>query len=390
MDVKKRYLSKFIEEDLKEKMVFLGGARQVGKTTIAKEIISKDFKSSYYNWDKMESRRSALKGEWPSDKELIILDEFHKYKKWKTWIKGEYDTYKDKYHFLLTGSAHLNIYRRGGDSLQGRYHYYTLHPFTIAEIKKLTPEIKIGNEIKFIKKIKQDDLETILQFGGFPEPLFKQDSRFLRRWHNERLERFFAEDIRDLTMIKDFGNLTLLADLLPEKVSSILSINSLAQDLQVNFRTISNWIDVFEQFYYCFRIPPFQSRKIASVRKEKKLYLWDWSQIQDEGARLENCVASHLLKFCNWLYEYEGHKASLSFLRDTTGKEVDFIVTIDNIPWFAVEVKNSDADVAKNLIYFKEKLSIPQTFQVVKKCNKERMQGGVLIINAATFLASFI
>ena len=128
----------------------------------------------------------------------------------------------------------------------------------------------------------------LYKFGGFPEPLIKQNHRFLRRWHNERTERFFKEDIRDLTMIRDFGNLTLLSDLLPERTSSILSINSLAEDLQVNFRTVANWLDTFELFYYCFRIPPYQSKKIAAVRKEKKLYLWDWSVIEEDGQRLEN------------------------------------------------------------------------------------------------------
>ena len=141
MIVKKRYLTKNIREDLKEKMVFLGGPRQVGKTTAARDLISRNFKSSYYNWDKLSNGIAALKGEWPPDSDLIILDEFHKHSKWKTWIKGEYDTCKDRYRFLLTGSTRLNIYRRGEDSLQGRYHYYTLHPFTVAELNSLTPDV---------------------------------------------------------------------------------------------------------------------------------------------------------------------------------------------------------------------------------------------------------
>jgi len=174
--------------------------------------------------------------------------------------------------------------------LQGRYHYYTLHPFSIAELISSKPLIKPLQELVFKEGSLDDEFNALFDFGGFPEPFLKQNRRFLRRWHMEKTERFFSEDIRELTFIKDFGNLALLADILPDKTSSILSINSLAEDLQVNFRTIANWLDTFEQFYYCFRIPPFQSKKIAAVRKEKKLYLWDWSAIEEDGQKLENFI----------------------------------------------------------------------------------------------------
>lgn len=391
MSIKDRYLTEKIQEDLKEKMVFLGGPRQVGKTTAARDLIAKNFITSYYNWDKLSDRRIALKGEWPPDYELIILDEFHKHTKWKTWIKGEYDSYKDQYRFLLTGSARLNIYCRGGDSLQGRYHYYTLHPFSIAEINRLDPDTKPFDKLVFHDSPDPEIFSALYTFGGFPEPLIKQNHRFLRRWHNERTEQLFKEDIRDLTMIKDIGNLSLLSELLPEKTSSILSINSLAQDLQVNFRTVANWLDTFELFYYCFRIPPYQTKKIAAVRKEKKLYLWDWSVVEeDNGQKLENFVAAHLLKYCNYLYAYEGYKVSLSFLRDSTGREVDFLVSCDNKPWFSVEVKNNDSSPSKNLFYFKEKLSIPYNYQIVKKCRNERMHKGIRVMAVDKFLTAFI
>lgn len=390
MIIKSRYIESFIIRDLKVKMVFLGGARQVGKTTVARKLVSSNFKSHYYSWDKMESRRTALKGEWPIDADLIILDEFHKYSKWKSWIKGEFDTHRKRFSFFLTGSAEHNISPRREDSLQGRYHYYTLHPFSAPELSGMKPDFWPGDEPVFRTGIMKKDVELLMKFGGFPEPVIKQDSRFLRRWHNERIERFFKEDIQVLTMIKDFGSLTVLADMLPEKASSILSINSLSEDLQVNYRTVVNWIDVFEQFYYLFRIPPFQTKKIASVRKEKKLYLWDWSSIEDEGKRFENLVASQLLKFCNFLYEHDGHKVMLYFLRDSTGRETDFLVTLDDKPWFALEAKLSDTDISKNLLYFKEKLKIPFCYQVTLKGKKEFMKTGIFVLGAEKFLSAFV
>lgn len=388
MKLENRYLSGAVEEDLSEKMVFVGGPRQVGKTTLARDCVASKYKASYYSWDKIDQRNKALRGEWNPDVELILLDEFHKYREWKSWIKGEYDVYKNKYRFLLTGSARLNVYRKGGDSLQGRYHYYTLHPFSYAEINSFTPQVQPGQELSF--KEKGTGLDALLIYGGFPEPFIKQEARFLRRWNNEQLERLFKEDVRELTNIKDMGSLTLLANLLPGKVASILSINSLANDLQVNFRTVSNWLDVFETFYYCFRIAPYQSKMIASVRKEKKLYLWNWSRLEAEGPKLENLVALHLLKYCDYLYDYEGWKVSLFYLRDSTGREVDFLLTLNQEPWLAVEVKTKETKLSGNLVYFKEKLGIPYCYQIVHHSMDDFIKGGIRVMPIEKFLTAFI
>jgi len=390
MTLKNRYLIKPIIDDLKEKMVFIGGPRQVGKTVLAKKLIGDHFSMSYFNWDKFSERQKALKGMWPSETQLIVLDEFHKHSKWKTWIKGEYDTVKDKYKFILTGSARLDIFRRGGDSLQGRYHYYRLHPFSLSEIAGRLKIPEPLQKLSFSNKQYKNDHKLIFKFGGFPEPLFKQNERSLRRWHNERAERFMEEDIRDLTRVQDIGNLSLLLELLPERVSSILSINSLTEDLQVNFRTIANWLDIFERLYYSFRLPPFHSRKIASVRKEKKLYLWDWSLIEDHGDRLENMVASHLLKFCHFLTDYEGWKTDLHYLRDSTGREVDFLVTINNKPWFTVEVKLKKKQLSKHLKYFKEKLNIPFAYQIIGEDDIDFEKNDIRVISSSKFLTALI
>lgn len=390
MELKERYLLNPVMEDLAESMVFIGGPRQVGKTTLARDLIGKHFLSSYYNWDKIELRLKALHGEWSPDTQLIVLDEFHKHRGWKSWIKGEYDVYGKKYKILLTGSARLNIYRKGGDSLQGRYHYFTLFPFTYSEINGSLPTIEPGQELTFCPEVNKGTLDMLFKFGGFPEPLLKQNPRFHRRWHNERIERFFKEDIRELTMIKDFGSLALLTSLLPDKVSSVLSINSLANDLQVNFKTATHWLDVFENFYYCFRIPPYQTKKVAAVRKEKKLYLWDWPLVPGDGPRIENLVALHLLKFCNYLYEYGGWKVSLYFLRDSTGRETDFLVTYDERPWFAVEVKTNDKKLSNHLLYFKEKLAIPYCYQAVYDFNEDFIKGGIRVLPVAKFLSALL
>jgi predicted AAA+ superfamily ATPase len=389
--IKKRYLTEFVVEDLAEKMVFIGGPRQVGKTTIARDLIAKQFnQSGYYNWDSKSDRRKIMQSNWPGNADLIIFDEIHKYKKWKSFVKGEYDTLKNKYHFLITGSARLDLYRKGGDSMLGRYHYYRLHPFSLAELigKVTIPEVM--KEIPIRLRREKETLKALDKFGGFPEPFLKQNTRVLRRWHNEKTERLFREDIRDVEQVRDIVSMQLLGDLLPEKTGSLLSINSLREDLEVSHRAVSSWLNILESFYYCFRIYPFVGKNFRSLKKEAKLYLWDWSEVENEAVRFENCVASHLLKLIHFLRDYEGYKANLYFLRSVEKKEVDFFVTIAEKPWFAVEAKMNDTNVSPHLFYFKEKLNIPFCYQVVKKGDVDSFIKGVRIVSADRFLAGLI
>jgi len=388
---RERYLTDDILDDLNEKMVLVGGARQVGKTTLALKIISKRFsENSYYNWDFPPDRKKLLSFEFPGDDALLIFDEVHKYRKWKRLIKGIYDSYKTKYKIIVTGSARLNVYRKGGDSLQGRYHYYTLHPFSLAELYGIKNKVIPLTGLSFHQGNYNDGVEQLFKFGGFPEILFKQSERSLRRWHNEKLERLFREDIRDVENLRDIGSVKLLGDMLPSKVASPLSINSIREDLEVSHRAITKWLDVLEQFYYHFRIYPYHSKATRSLRKGPKLFLVDWSEVEDEGLRFENMIASHLLKFVHYLNESEGYKIKLNYLRNVDKKEVDFLVSADGIPWFAAEVKLNDTQPSQNLFYYKERLKIPHLFQVVMKKDIDFMKDNVRIISAGKFLNGLI
>jgi predicted AAA+ superfamily ATPase len=389
--LKKRYLTPFIVEDLKQKMVFVSGPRQVGKTTLSKELITDFYPHfGYYNWDFKEDRKLVLAARWPTEAHLIILDEIHKYRKWKTLIKGYWDKFKEKYTFLVTGSARLNIFRRGGDSLQGRYHNYRLHPFTVAEYGNGKNSIVPLEELPIKSINHQKELEILFHFGGFPEPLLKQNDRHLRRWHREKTERLFREDILELEMIRDMGNLQLLCDMLPQKVSSLLSLNTIREDLEVSHKAVSHWMKVLETFYYCYRIYPFTSKTIRSLKKEPKLYLWDWSEIKNEGARYENLIASHLLKLVHFIQDYEGYNCQLHYLRDRDKREVDFLVTLDNKPWFACEAKLQDEDPSPSLSYFKDRLNIPFTYQITYQGTKDYVTNGIRVLPAAKFLGSLL
>ncbi|MBF0328166.1 MAG: ATP-binding protein [Nitrospirae bacterium] len=389
--LKIRTLTPYIAEDLKHKMVFVGGPRQVGKTTLCRNLVAASFRNhAYFNWDNRTDRRKIMSASWPGDAELLIFDEIHKYRKWKGLIKGEYDKLNDRFKFLVTGSARLDLYRKGGDSLQGRYHYYRLHPFALAEMENIPYKASVLGEIPVGQEFYQDTLNVLDSFGGFPEPVTGQSKRQLRRWHNEKIERMFREDIMDVQTIRDIGNMKLLSDILPTKVGSLLSLNAIREDLEISHRAVSHWMDILETFYYQFRIYPYSTKTIRSLKKEPKLYLWDWSEVEDEAARFENLIASHLLKFVHFIIDHEGHKAELNYLRDVDKREVDFLVTINKKPWFAVDCKLNDTSLSSNLLYFRDRLAIPYVYQVVKKDKTDSIEKGARIISAGRFLSGLV
>ncbi|MCK4764376.1 MAG: ATP-binding protein [Candidatus Aminicenantes bacterium] len=392
--IENRYLFNYVFEDLEEKMVLMSGPRQVGKTTLARDIVGKKFSNiTYLNWDFGEDRKKILDLRFSPDSQLIILDEIHKYKHWKNFIKGIFDKKKDRFKLLVTGSARLNVFRKGGDSLMGRDYYYRLHPFSLAELMNSKKKIQVMKELEIPPTAKSgiEFFNLLLKFGGFPEPLLKQNERTLRRWHHMRLERITREDINDLETISELSSLQVLADNLPGKVASLLSVNSLTEDLSVSHKTIQRWLEILENFYYHFRVYPFSRSPVKSLKKMPKLFLWDWSQIEDNiGAKLENIVASHLLKFCHFLTDTEGYNTKVYFLRDREGREIDFIITVGEKPWFAVEVKRSGKNVSKHLKYFSDRMDIPFLFQVVMEEDVDFMSDEIRVISASRFLNALV
>lgn len=342
-----RYLSQTIQEFLEDRMVFLGGPRQVGKTTLCLQLLKeKTIKSpGYFNWDRPQDRSLIRKGQFPADEPVIVLDEVHKFKMWRNLVKGFWDKLRLDHQFLVTGSARLDHYRRGGDSLFGRYRYLRLHPLSLSE---LGPK----------------SVDDLLKFGGFPEPFFRQSEKLHRLWSIERRARIVNDDIRDLERLVEYSKIELLAELLPDRVRSLLSLQSLSEDLEVDPKTVEHWIQILERVYYCYRILPFGTPKIRAIRKQRKLFLWDWSQVPEPGPRFENMVASHLLKYCHFLEDTEGEKMELRFLQASNGREIDFVVLKNRKPLFAVECKTGERAASSNIHYFSARTQIPYFFQV--------------------------
>lgn len=349
-----RYLSPYIQEDLKRKMVFVGGPRQCGKTTLAKSCLPSFQQAVYLNWDDEIHQKQILKRQWSKNNKLIVLDELHKFKRWKSWLKGIYDTEKEDHPFLVTGSARLDVYRRGGDSLLGRYHYWRLHPFTLSELPKgISPE---------------EAFKRLLTVGGFPEPFLLADERQARRWRKERLDKIVRDDIRDLENIRDIRTLELLVELLRSRIGRPVVVKNLAEDLQVSQPTVKNWLEVLEKMYLIFLVYPYSENLPRAILKPPKVYFYDNADIEgDEGARFENLVATHLLKSIHFLEDRDGYRYQLRYLRDKEEREVDFVLVKEKKIRELIEVKWNDDSISPSLRYYQQKLKPPYATQIIGK-----------------------
>ncbi len=384
-------------------MIFLSGPSLVGKTTAALATGQEMESPHYYNWDNLSHRESILKGpdslveeinllEFSDVKPLCILDELHKYRHWRDFLKSIFDTYESNLKFLIAGSASLRVFSRGGDSLMGRYFPYTLHPISVAERNRIGSDELINSQPS---RVEDDQWDALWEFGGFPEPFFRSDSSFHRQWSDIRTEQLFRDDLRDLTRIQELDQIEALAYILRSQAGQLTSFTSLAKSVRVSVDTIRRWLTTLESFYYCFRVKPWFSNVARALRKEPKYYLWDWSQVTDPGAKAENLVACALLKATNYWTESGKGRFDLHYVRDKQKREVDFVVTRDHSPWFLVEVKSSKASsLSKSLHYFQNQTQAKHAFQVAmdfdfveRDCFEFQRP---VIVPAKTFLAQLI
>lgn len=390
-------LKKHLDEN--KQMIFIEGARQVGKTTLSKSLGS----HAYMTWDSIKDRELILKGQEAvaehigllklrDRKPLIVFDELHKFQGWKTFLKGFYDVYGDQCQIIVTGSSKLGVYKKGGDSLMGRYFPYRIHPLTLAEASSFFPK---NDETQLPKKPKKIAYDNLLKYGGFPDPFIKATPQFWNRWKRTREDQTFKEDIRELTQVQEISQMEVLAALIKEQSGQLLNKASLAKKIGVSIPTITRWLDVFSAFYYTFRITPWHKNVTRSLIKDPKLYFWDWSLIEDKGAKFENFIASHLLKFVHYKTDKGDGTYKLHFIRDKEKREVDFLVVKNDKPWFLLEAKLSDNQgLSKNLALFQEQLNCPHAFQVVNDMdfvNKDCFQEThPIIVPAMTFLSQLV
>ena len=372
MALRSRYLADAMRHDLARKMVFVAGPRQVGKTTLALSLPGA--RKAYLNWDIPVQRERILKSELPPGK-LWVFDEIHKYRRWRNFLKGLYDGKPRGQRILVTGSGRLDMYRFGGDSLQGRYHLLHLHPFSVAELG-------IDNAA---------GLADLLTLGGFPEPFLGGSETQARRWSREFRTLLLHEEITALERIHDLGHLELLALRLPELVGAPLSVNGLREDLQISHKAAENWIGALERLYAIFRIPPFGAPRIRAVKKAQKHYQFDWTLVPGQPERFENLVACHLLKWVQFEQDVKGRDLDLRYFRDVDGREVDFVVTEARRPRWLIECKWSDAEIDRGMRYLKLRFPEAEAWQISATGTKDyRSPDGVRVAPAVRFLKALV
>jgi predicted AAA+ superfamily ATPase len=365
-----RTLTATIQADLLRKLVLVSGPRQVGKTTLARSL---DPSAQCLNYDVLRDRRRMMRQEWSLDSPLLILDELHKMKKWKAWLKGVWDGRQAGRQILVTGSARLDTFRRGGESLAGRFLHHHLHPFTVREVAGLfEPRAAVGR---------------LLERGGFPEPFLAPAEQDAARWRLSHVDTILRDDVDAVERVRDIRQLALLAELLAERVGSTISYQGLSEDLSVSPPTVKRWIEILEALCVVFVVRPYARASARSLRKEPKVYFYDTGRVEGgAGARLENLVACHLLARNQFLEGTRGERHELSYVRDKEKREVDFLLTRRRAPELLVEVKSSETSTSKSLEYYATRIACPAV-QLVLDTDRKFTRRGVQVLPAPDWLA---
>ena len=381
-------------------MAFVSGPRQVGKTTTCRHHTD-----AYCNWDNLDDREFVLAGpanlaaRFGADRlsetiPVALFDELRKFPRWKTFLKGIYDTYGERLRIIVTGSSRMDIYRRGGDSLMGRYFSYRMHPFSVAE----TVSCELPDPERVVRPpeaIATTDFEALWIHGGYPEPFLKRDSRFSRRWQSLRLKQLVREEVRDLTQVQQLDQMEMLVRRLAHGSARQLVYSNLAREVRVSVDTIRRWIAALCDFHLGFLVRPWFRNISRSLRKEPKWYLRDWASIEDVGDKAETFVACHLLKAVEGWNDMGLGRFDLGYLRDKEKREIDFLVARDGKPWFLAEVKYREESLSRTLQYYQEQVNAPFAFQVVVDAAYVNTDcftapGRPLVVPARTFLSQLL
>jgi len=380
---KRRYLGGVVAEFCfgGHKLALISGPRQCGKTTFARDQLLADRGAgAYRNWDELEFRR-----QWASNPSgvippaagtgtaILVLDEIHKDKRWKRTLKGVYDTLETPCDIVVTGSARLNVYRKGSDSLLGRYFHFRLHPFSLRELHDPTPAgpdaffESLSSRPQRGRKSRRTTLEDLLRFGPFPQPFLEQNERSARVWRRSRHDLIIREDLRDISRIPELARIEMFAAVLPDTVGGPYTYASLGRFLEAATPTVKRWISCLKELYFVFEVKPWSNQIRRSLKKEGKLYLWDYAEVKDEGGRFENLVALHLKKAVDYWNDSGEGDFDLYYLRNKRGQEIDFLIVRDSLPWLPVEAKTSETAPTKNWRTFLPQLPCPLGLQVVNR-----------------------
>jgi len=373
----KRYLDERVRQDLQKKMVVLTGPRQVGKTTLSRQLVAELAGSQYLNYDVAAHRSVMLAQSWRQSAPLLVLDEIHKMRDWKNWLKGVADGRAPEQQLLVTGSARMDTFRQSGESLAGRYFRLRLHPLSVrewAEQTQVSPHAALTH---------------LLERGGFPEPALAASNDEAQRWRNDYFAGLVREDVLEFSRLQEVNAMRLFAEMLRSRVGSPLSLASIGRDLNLSPVTLGKYLDILEALFIVFVVRPWHRNIARATLQAPKVYFYDNGLVLgDDGIRFENLVACHLLKNMQWQQDTRGLPVDLHYIRTKDEAEVDFCLSNGDTLTHLVECKLSDPKPHRALARFAEQWPQAQAVQLLRECKVEADIGRLEIRDAAPWLAA--
>lgn len=370
-----RYLDARVRADLKKKMVILTGPRQVGKTTLSRQLLGEFQDAQYFNYDVPEHRAVLENRTWNKKSTLLVFDEIHKMSRWKPWLKGVFDGRADGQSLLVTGSARMDTFQQAGESLAGRYYKLRLHPISVREWCEQTgaaPEVALAH---------------LLQRGGFPEPCLAETEQEAARWRTEYFSDLVREDVLEFSRLQEITTMRLFAELLRSRVGSPLSLASMGRDLAISPGTLKKYLEILEALFIVFTVRPWHRNIARATLQAPKVYFYDTGLVKgDEGVRFENFMACSLLKHIEWQQDALGKEAGLHYIRTKDGAEVDFALSEGDTLSDLVECKLSDAKPHRALLRFAGEWPHARASQVLRGLSHAMDVGPLHIREAAGWL----